>query len=242
MQINWFTVIAQAVNFLLLVWLLKKFLYRPILEAVDARENKIADELKEAAAEKATAQQEQEALKKRNEDFDLQKKGLLDTAVAEVAAEKATLIDSATTAAKALRAKLHKAGEAERSTRDKQVAEGAQRQVFALARRALTDIASVSLEEQATNTFISHLLAVPADQKDKLLSALTDDGSSIVVKSAFELAPAQRTKLTDAVNELLGAQATLQFRVVPEVISGIELSTDGFKVAWSFSEYLSALD
>jgi F-type H+-transporting ATPase subunit b len=42
MLIDWFTVGAQALNFLILVWLLKRFLYKPILDAIDAREKRIA--------------------------------------------------------------------------------------------------------------------------------------------------------------------------------------------------------
>ena len=49
MLIDWFTVGAQAVNFLVLVWLLRRFLYRPILKAIDAREKRIADQLADAA-------------------------------------------------------------------------------------------------------------------------------------------------------------------------------------------------
>jgi len=53
MLIDWFTVGAQALNFIILVWLLKRFLYKPILGAVDAREKRIAAELADAAARKA---------------------------------------------------------------------------------------------------------------------------------------------------------------------------------------------
>ena len=42
MKIDWFTVFAQVINFLILVWLLKQFLYKPILNAIEARENKVA--------------------------------------------------------------------------------------------------------------------------------------------------------------------------------------------------------
>ncbi|MFQ3186924.1 MAG: F-type H+-transporting ATPase subunit b, partial [Marinomonas primoryensis] len=53
MLIDWFTVIAQLINFLVLVWLLKRFLYRPILNAIDAREKRIADELADADEKRA---------------------------------------------------------------------------------------------------------------------------------------------------------------------------------------------
>jgi len=52
MLIDWFTVVAQVVNFLILVWLLKRFLYRPILNAIDAREKRIATKLADAAAKR----------------------------------------------------------------------------------------------------------------------------------------------------------------------------------------------
>lgn len=61
MLIDWFTVIAQVVNFLILVWLLKRFLYQPILNAIDAREQRVATELADADAKM------NEAAKQRNE-------------------------------------------------------------------------------------------------------------------------------------------------------------------------------
>ena len=62
MLIDWFTVGAQALNFIILVWLLKRFLYKPILNAVDAREKRIAAELADADAKKAEAQKERDEL------------------------------------------------------------------------------------------------------------------------------------------------------------------------------------
>ena len=63
MLIDWFTVLAQLVNFLILVWLLKRFLYRPILDAIDAREKRIAAELADADAKKDDAEKKRTLLK-----------------------------------------------------------------------------------------------------------------------------------------------------------------------------------
>src|SRR5690625_1258947 len=60
MEVDWFTVIAQILNFLVLVWLLKRFLYKPVLNAIDEREKKIASELEDAALHKAEARKEKE--------------------------------------------------------------------------------------------------------------------------------------------------------------------------------------
>jgi len=70
MLIDWFTVGAQTLNFLILVWLLKHFLYKPILDAIDAREKRIVAELADADARKAEALSEREAFLKKNEQFD----------------------------------------------------------------------------------------------------------------------------------------------------------------------------
>jgi len=66
MLIDWFTIAAQALNFLILVWLMKRFLYKPILNAIDAREQRIARELADADAKKAEAQKEREVFKGKN--------------------------------------------------------------------------------------------------------------------------------------------------------------------------------
>lgn len=77
MLIDWFTVIAQVLNFLILVWLLKRFLYKPILNAIDEREKRVAAELADADAKEAEAQKEKEEFKQKNEEFDQQRAALL---------------------------------------------------------------------------------------------------------------------------------------------------------------------
>jgi F-type H+-transporting ATPase subunit b len=95
MLIDWFTVAAQALNFLILVWLMKRFLYKPILNAIDAREKLIAKELADADAKKAEAQKEHEEFQKKNEEFDQQRAALLTKATDEAKTERERLLDDA---------------------------------------------------------------------------------------------------------------------------------------------------
>ena len=83
MGIDWFTFFAQIINFLILVWLLKRFLYQPILHAIDAREKRIAAELADADAKKAEAQKERDEFQHKNEEFDQQRAALLRQATDE---------------------------------------------------------------------------------------------------------------------------------------------------------------
>src|SRR5476649_830687 len=95
MLIDWFTVGAQALNFLILVWLMRRFLYQPILAAIDTREKKIAAELADAAAKKAEAKQDRDEFQHKNEEFDQQRAALLTQATDAAKTERQRLFDEA---------------------------------------------------------------------------------------------------------------------------------------------------
>ena len=242
MNINWFTVIAQVINFLVLVWLLKKFLYKPILNAIDEREKKITDKLKDADAQKAAAQKDQDDFKKLQEDFDQHKKALLDKAVEEANSQKQQLLDTAKTEAENLGKNMQKVAKEKQEKDSIEMSENIQKQVFAITRKALSDIASVSLEEQSSDTFVKHLKELKEDEKKQFIDAFKSNSNAILVRSAFDLPIKQQGQINDTVNIILSADTHLQFKTTPEIISGIELSTNGYKLSWSFSEYLSSLE
>src|ERR1700688_2249451 len=102
MLIDWFTVGAQVLNFVILVWLMKRFLYKPIIHAIDAREERIATELADGAAKKAEAQKERDEFQHKNEEFDQQRAALLSQAADEAKTERQRLLDEARKAADAL--------------------------------------------------------------------------------------------------------------------------------------------
>src|SRR5271156_1984915 len=105
MPIDWFTVAAQAVNFLILVWLLKRFLYKPILHAIDERERGIAAQFAQAETKKAEAQKERDDARHKIEAFDQERASLLKKATDEANAERQRLLDEARKDADSLRAK-----------------------------------------------------------------------------------------------------------------------------------------
>jgi len=157
MQINWFTVIAQIVNFLILVWLLKRFLYKPILKAIDERERKIESQLKDADDRESNAKMEQDEFKKKNEEFAQGKKERMDKAVAETNVERDKLMEDARNEAAELRIKLQKSLSEMQENLNRDIAQKTQQEVFAIARKTLADLASQSLEEQSTSLFIKRI-------------------------------------------------------------------------------------
>ena len=130
MLINWFTVVAQAINFLILVWLLKRFLYKPILHAIDEREKGIATQLAEAEAKKAEAQKERDDFQHKNEAFDQERAALLKKATDEANAERQRLLDEARKDADALRAKRQDALRNEQRNLSQEIIRWTQKEVF----------------------------------------------------------------------------------------------------------------
>jgi F-type H+-transporting ATPase subunit b len=242
MQINWFTVIAQVINFLVLVWLLKKFLYKPILKAVDDREKMIAAQVIDAKNLKVEAKKEQDEFVRKNADFDQQKKGLMEKAIAEASGQRQQLLDKAKDAANLLSSKLEAASRDKQKRENLEIAEKIQMQVFAITRKALTEIASESLEEQSVGTFIRRLNEAKEEEKKQFIEAFKSNANTILIRSAFDLPVKQQNDISNAIDTILATKATLQFKTVPGIISGIELTTNGYKMAWSFSEYLHSLE
>src|ERR1039458_9574691 len=242
MLIDWFTVLAQVVNFLILVWLLKRFLYRPILDAIDAREKRIAKELADADAKKAEAQKERDEFQHKNEALDQQRAALLSKATDEAKAERQRLLDAARKAADALAAKRQEVLRSEQQNLSEALSRRARKEVFAIARKALADLASTSLEERMGEVFIRRLREMDGKAKAGLREALKSASAPGLVRSAFDLPAEQRAAIQNAVNETFSADIHLRFEAAPDLVSGIELATDGQKVGWSIADYLVSLE
>jgi len=241
MLIDWFTVGAQALNFLVLVWLMKRFLYKPIRHAIDEREKRIAAELASADKAKADAQTERLDLAKKNDDFEQQRAALLQKASEEATAEGQRLLEAARMAAADLSAKRADKLKSDAAKLYPAIARRAQDEVFAIARKALTDLAAASLEERMSDVFTRRLREVDGEEKQGLADSIAHATEPAVVRSAFDLPEVQRAEIQRAINETFSADVPLRFETAPEVVSGIELTTNGRKIAWSIADYLGAL-
>ncbi len=242
MLINWFTVVAQAINFLILVWLLKHFLYKPILHAIDEREKGIATQLAQAEAKEAEAQKDRDDFQHKNEAFDQERAALLKKATDDANSERQRLLDEARKDADALRAKRQTALQSEQRNLNQEIVRWTQKEVFAIARKTLADLAATSLEERMGDVFVRRIRALTGAAKEQLATAFKTSNHTVSVHSAFDLPPAQRTAIESAVKETFAPEAQVQFETAPELVCGIDLSTNGHKVSWSIADYLATLE
>jgi len=242
MLIDWFTVGAQAVNFLILVWLLKRFLYKPIIAAIDAREKHIVDEHADADAKKTEALKERDEFAKQNKAFNEERDALRAKAAGEARAEGERLLNQARKEADALRAHQENALRNERTILGNEITRLASVEVFGIARRALADLATASLEERMGAAFTRCLRAMDGKAKEALATAFKASPEPALIRSAFDLPADQRAVIQNALNESFSAEVPLRFETAPEVVCGIELTSHGQKIGWSIAEYLRSLD
>lgn len=241
MLIDWFTVAAQTINFLILVWLLKRFLYKPIINAIDARETGIKKERGDADSVRKDAEKQREDFQQKSAAFDQDRAAQLKKVAEEVAAERQRLMSAAQAAADALTAKRDEALRAEAKALGKSITLQVQDEVFAVARSALKDLADAELEECVCDLFTRRLADLADQPKAALSKAAQGTSDPIILRSAFDLNGTQREAIESAVKACLSTDARLQFVTAPELIGGVELTVGGQKLSWNIAGYLSSL-
>ena len=241
MLIDWFTVGAQVVNFAVLVWLMKRFLYAPVQAAIAAREKRIADELAGADRQRAETAAAGAALAERSATFDRERDALMATARAGAQAESARLVEAARVAADALSARRRERLAADSDelvdTLRRRTLEG----VFAIARKTLGDLASTSLEASACDVFTGRIRALDGAERSAFAAALGGAAGVGLVRTAFELPEPQRASIRRSVDEAFAVTSTLTFEAAPALVCGIELAASGRKISWNVADELSAL-
>jgi F-type H+-transporting ATPase subunit b len=242
MLIDWFTVGAQTVNFLILVWLLKRFLYQPIQNAIDDRERRIAKQLADADEIKSTATHERDEYHQKNLEFEQQRSELLTNAIDDAAAERRRLFEEARKAADLQLEKRRVALERDQLRLSEQLVQRTWDEVFAIARKSLSDLAGISLEQRMSEVFLDRLSQLTADGRAAIVKAIGPSSAPVVISSAFELQSEQRASFQRTLNQALSVDVPVRFEVLPQLMSGIELTAGGQKLAWCFTDYLTQME
>jgi len=242
MLIDWFTVAAQIVNFLVLVALLKRFLYGRIITAMDQREEKIASQLEEAAKKKKEAEREAETYRRTNRELDEKKEEMLFQVKEEVELKRKELMKRAHGKVDQIQARWHEAIQREKDAFLQDLRQRTGKQVYTIARRALTDLANAHLEQRMVEAFVERIAKLD-EKKQKAIVASTQRGDhGVVINSAFEIPTNARQKITKVVRNHIGDAIEIRYQISPDMILGIELKTHGHKIAWSIDDYLDSLE
>jgi F-type H+-transporting ATPase subunit b len=238
--IDWFTLLAQLLNFTLLLVLLRVFLYRPVLDAMQQREARIKEARSEAEALRAAASSDAEALRRERAAIDQERRARLTEVERELETLREERHDAIEREARALRAALADTLERDRS----RLLDALQRRTAALLvdelRAALAALADASLERQAVTAFRRRLETLDEPLRARLRGAARDD--DVTITTAITLGDAERAELQESVRTLLGAEAQVVFERDERLLVGMSLTVGGVRVDGSGAGHLEALE
>lgn len=241
MQIDWFTFVAQLINFLILLYLLKRFLYGPILRAVDERQRKIAARLDDAEQARQEAAREVEEYRDRRRQLEESRDELLAEARRAAEERKRELLAQVRDEAAEARQLWHEAIEREKRNYLEELRDRLGRHVFETARKVLAELAGEDLERRMLQAFLERL-EKQAVEEEALSPAALQDAETVRLISSFSVAEADRGRLREALETVAGQPLQLEYESDPEAICGIEVRAGGMRIAWSVRDSIESLE
>jgi len=242
MQIDWITIAAQIVNFLILVWLLHRFLYGPIIKAMDDREARIAARLRDAEESKAAAEREAEEYRSQREVLESDKQHILARAEEAAVDTRRSLEDAARYEMEQRRNEWLKQIDDEKEQFLQDMRRRSAEHVLALARRTLNELADVDLAEKMATSFAKQIEVAGPPLRERLAKACRQAGNTIEVTSPVELGAEAQRRITRAIHKSVADTAEIHYRQSDEVVNGIELRVGSQTLAWTFAAFLDELE
>lgn len=246
MIINWFIVLAQIINFLVLVALLRWVLYRPVLRVIRDRREQVAGEFEEAHQLQREARREIEKHRRLQDDLRSDREQRIEDTEAEVEEQRRLRMAELRQEVEAERARWREELDDEQHSFFDGLRAGIIEQVQRIARRALNDLATVELEEQVIGCFLDHLGRLDPAERKRINGALERQGRSgeavVTVRTSFPLSDALRGRIRQTLQELFPAMGRLDCRRQEDLSCGIVASLADQRIGWSLDSYLSDLE
>lgn len=241
MLIDNFTVIAQLINFLILVWLLKRFLYRPVLRAIDTREKRLQEAQFQAEQEQKQAQEAREQLRAEQLKLQEQSAAILEQARAEAREQKRRDLDRARSEINTKQQQWREQLNNEQQALQKQLRDCTLEQLCRALNQALSDLADIELQEQIIRHFAKRLRNLSDPQQEQLRRISSDTSAAPMVNTLFMPDHEQQQLIRSALADL-GLKPEPVFRTAASMGCGIQLVWESFNLSWSTTTYVKELE
>ncbi|MBE9167152.1 F0F1 ATP synthase subunit B [Pleurocapsales cyanobacterium LEGE 06147] len=243
MLIDWFTVIAQIINFLILVFLLWRFLYKPIVQTMDKRQQQLETRWQNAREEREKARQEAEEYRQKQRQLQEEREEILAQTRERAEQKRHELIRQVRQNVERLEAEWKQAIAREQDSFLDNLQQQMREQTVAIARRVLQDLADVELEQQVVSLFLDRLHQLSESEREQLVQSSSDSQLEVVIRSSFDLSESLRQKIIDTLEkEQITHQDNVQFTTASDLICGIQLLVGNYEIAWNIDEYLQNLE
>jgi F-type H+-transporting ATPase subunit b len=241
LEIDWTTFALEAVNFLVLVWILKRFFYKPVLDVIARRRAAIEASLTEAESRHAEA----EALEARSREglkgLEEERRHGREELAKEIAAERARLLEQMKAGLAEERKKAEVVAERTEAEAARRREAQAVRSGLAFTARLLERVADPALEARLVGMALEDLHDLPEERREAVREAVRDQAGPPVVTTAGPLPEDRRKAVADALSALLGREAAPEFWEDPALVAGLRVSLGPWVLKASVADELEFL-
>jgi len=224
MELSWSTFLLEMINFLVLVWILKHFLYQPVLKVIARRRGEIDEQLDESRRLEAEAEQLKSDYENRLEDWEKERQRLRDELMKELETQRAQQLE-------ALKAELSDEREKARVAESRRQADAAReteqqalQQAAQFAARLLGQAAGPELEARLTDIMLDELERISDKRADAIGKQWGNPPTAIRVESAFSLGEERQRQLETQLKALLDLDLPVNFEQNPELLAGLQVT------------------
>lgn len=239
MQLSWTTFFFEIINFLVLVWILKIFLYQPILKVLSDRRAFIDNSLAEAKTLRQQATELEKKYQTRLDDWELEKQKLLDQLQQQIQIERSSQFEQLAQQLSEEREKAAVIEQRQQVETIKQYQQKSHTQGARFASRLLTSIASPELENRLIDTFINHMNNLSEDTSSALTSAC-ESIDTITVTSAYALTESQQQMISKTLNTLCQKKLEYSYLQAAELLAGLKIGIGAWVLRFNLQDELSS--
>jgi F-type H+-transporting ATPase subunit b len=239
MQLDWSTLVLEIVNFLVLVWLLQRFLYRPILKVVAARQAAIDEASRHTREMESKAHELQAQYEARLQNWEQERAQARGALLEDLRGERERALAALHETLGQERRKAEVLDERRRAEEGARNERQAIEQALAFVRRLLGEVAGPELEAKLVRLATEELQHLPDPRRSALREALVTSTEPPTVCSAYPMPPSQREALSQALGGLFDGARECSFREEPALIAGVRITVGPWVLHANLGEELS---
>ena len=240
MELDWVTFSLEIVNFLVLLWILKHFLYKPVLNIIAQRQAGINDKLEEANKKQTEAEQLKLQYTNRLTEWENEKKAARHKLDEEIDSLRQQRMQDLNQQLEMERQKAEAIQQRRLEQEKTQTQMTALYQGAAFTAKLLSQLASPELEKQLIDLFIAQLQDMPEQQQQTIQSNIDPASNEIQVCSAYPLPQSVQQFLETALNKLVNKTITIKYTQDPNLIAGLRVSIGAFMLQANIQDELQS--
>ena len=240
MELNWSTFVLEIINFLVLVWILKRFLYKPVLDVIARRRQGIEDSLAKAESLRTEGEVLRDQYERRLADWERERQAARETLAGEIEEERRRRLAALVSDLAGERERALAVEERRRVDEVHKTEAAAMTQAARFASRLFSAAAGPELERRLVDLLVDELGRLPEEKIGGLKAAWRKPPEEIRVVSAFDLPGDARQRLQDTLTALVGNSSPVRFERDPELLAGARILIGAWVLHANLQDELAA--